>query len=101
MIELRNGNLLIEAATAQTTFGDDPQVSVVYYPDRRALLIAGKSKTFFEKMHKTQWVMLKARNAQGDKTLNIRDILIDHDLDDTDRTLPFDVKSTGILSVTL
>lgn len=101
LISLRNSNLIIGAAVAKAAFGDDPQVSVVYYPDRRMLLMAGKSKAFFENLHKTQWTLLKDRNALGDKSINIREILIDHDLDDTDRELPYDLKTTGIVGITL
>lgn len=101
MVHLKNSYLLIDAAIAQEAFGNDPQVSVVYYPDRQTLLVAGKSKAFFEKMHKTAWVLLKDRNLLGDKSVNIRELLIDHDLDDTDRELSYDLKTTGILSVTL
>ncbi|ADB39874.1 hypothetical protein [Spirosoma linguale] len=101
MINLKNSYLLIAASVAKEAFGDDPQVSVVYYPDRQTLLVAGKSKAFFEKMHKTSWLLLKDRNLLGDKSLNIRELLIDNDLDDTDRDLTYDLKTTGILSVTL
>lgn len=101
MIYLKNSYLLIGASVAKEAFDDDLQVSVVYYPDRQTLLVAGKSKAFFEKMHKTSWLLLKDRNLLGDKSVNIRELLIDNDLDDTDRDLPYDLKTTGIISVTL
>jgi 3'-phosphoadenosine 5'-phosphosulfate (PAPS) 3'-phosphatase len=101
MIRLKNGHLYIDAPVVQQAFGDDPQVSVVYYPERQTLLVAGKSKAFFEKMHETNWVVLKDRNLLGDKTVYLREILIDHDLDDTDRDLEYTLKTTGILTVTL
>lgn len=100
-VYLKNSYLLIEASVAKVAFGDDFQVSVVYYPDRQTLLVAGKSKAFFEKLHKTSWLLLKDRNLLGDKSVNIRELLIDNDLDDTDRDLPYELKSTGILSITL
>lgn len=101
MVYLKNSHLYIDAPVVREAFGDDPQVSVVYYPDRQTLLVAGKSKAFFEKLHQTNWTLLKDRNRLGDKTINLREILIDHDRDDTDRDLPYDLKTTGILSVTL
>ncbi|GAB3021393.1 hypothetical protein [Spirosoma pulveris] len=101
MICLKNSYLLIGASVAKEAFGDDLQVSVVYYPDRQTLLVAGKSKAFFEKMHKTSWLLLKDRNLLGDKSLNIREWLIDNDLDDSDRDLHYELKTTGILSITL
>lgn len=101
MVRLKNSHLHIDASVVRTAFGNDPQVSLVYYPDRQTLLVAGKSKAFFEKMHKTDWVVLKDRNLLGDKTILLREILIDHDIDDTDRELTYDLKTTGILSVHL
>ncbi|MVM41589.1 hypothetical protein GO730_34460 [Spirosoma sp. HMF3257] len=100
-VYLKNSYLLIEAAVASVAFGDDLQVSVVYYPDRQTLLVAGKSKPFFEKLHKTSWLLLKDRNLLGDKSVNIRELLIDNDLDDADRDLAYELKTTGILSITL
>lgn len=100
-VRLKNSYLLIDARIAREAFGDDPQVSVVYYPERQTLLVAGKSKAFFEQLHKTAWLLLKDRNLLGDKSVNIREWLIDHDRDDADRDLPYDLKTTGILSVTL
>ncbi len=101
MIHLKNSHLFIDATTVQQAFGNDPQVSVVYYPDRKTLLLAGKSKAFFEKLHETNWVVLKDRNLLGDKTVYLREILIDNDIDDTDRELVYDLKTTGIVAVTL
>lgn len=101
MVHLKNSYLLIEAAVASVAFGDDLQVSVVYYPDRQTLLVAGKSKQFFEKLHKTSWLLLKDRNLLGDKSVNIRELLIDNDLNDADRDLAYELKTTGILSITL
>jgi len=100
-VYLKNSYLLIKVAVAREAFGDDMQVSVTYYPDRQTLLVAGKSKAFFEKIHKTSWLLLKDRNLLGDKSVNIRELLIDNDIDDTDRDLIYDLKTTGILSVTL
>jgi hypothetical protein len=52
-------------------------------------------------MHKTKWQRLKEKNAQGDKALFVREILLDYDLDDTDRVLTYETKSTGIIAVDL
>lgn len=98
---LKNGHLLLSAELAARAFAGEEQIRLVYYPDRHKLLLAAKSDIFFEKMHKTQWLVLKERNPQGDKALLIRDILLDHDLDQDDRAVPFDFQPTGILCVTL
>lgn len=100
-MKLQNGHIIIPATLVTTILEDEIQVSWVYYPERNTLLIAGKSKAFFEKMHKTDWQTLKAKNAAGDKALFVRAILLDNDLDESDRDLVFDLKNTGIISITL
>ena len=98
---LQNGHLVLGAGVAEAAFGPDPQVSLAYYPDRHTLLLAGKSKAFFEKLHETQWHVLKVRNAAGDRSLMLYGLLIDHELPTDDRPLDFELKTTGILSIRL
>ncbi|MCU0324258.1 MAG: hypothetical protein MUF45_03260 [Spirosomaceae bacterium] len=101
MLQLKSGHLLFESELVNQLFGNDEQVNTVYYPERKDLLIAPRSKTFFQKLHKTSWTALKLKNPKGDKTIFIRDLLLDHDIDDTDRQLEFEVKSTGIIEIKL
>ena len=98
-MKLQNGHIIIPAEIVTMVLENEIQISWVYYPDRKTLLMAGKSKTFFEKMHKTEWQTLKDKNREGDKSFFVRAILIDHDLDETDRDLSFDLKTTGIISI--
>lgn len=100
-MKLQNGHIIIPAELVKSVLENEVQISWVYYPERQTLLIAGKSKAFFEKLHKTEWQTLKDKNLKGDKSLFVRAILIDNDLDDTDRDLIFDLKSTGIISIEL
>ncbi|RDB06368.1 hypothetical protein [Runella aurantiaca] len=98
---LKNGHIIIPVDLIQSVLEGELQVNLVYYPERNSLLIAGKSKSYFEKLHKTHWQTLKDKNLAGDKSLFVREILIDNDLDDHDRELSFDVKNTGIIAVQL
>jgi hypothetical protein len=101
-IELKNGHLILPRLLIAQALSADSQVSLKYYTDRRTLVIAGKSKAFFEKLHQTEeWLTLKEKNIQGDKSLFIRGLLIDHEIDETDRKLVAEVKSTGIISIQL
>lgn len=100
-LQLKNGHLLLTAELAAHAFPGEQQVRLVYYPERHELLVAGRSDIFFEKMHKTSWLVLKDRNPHGDKALYVRDLLLDHDLDAADRPVAYDLQPTGILCVTL
>jgi hypothetical protein len=100
-LKLQNGHIIIPSEIVQEILGNEVQINWVFYPERNTLLMAGKSKLFFEKLHKTDWQTLKEKNLKGDKSLFIRAVLIDNDLDDNDRDLDFEIKNTGIISINL
>ncbi|TDB60381.1 hypothetical protein [Arundinibacter roseus] len=100
-MELKNGHIIIPVSLVEQVLQGEEQINLVYYPERSQLLFAGKSKTFFEKLHATKWMRLKSKNAQGDKALFVREILLDYDLDDSDRPLTYSVKNTSIIAVEL
>jgi hypothetical protein len=100
-MKLQNGHIIFPSEIIQEILENEVQINWVFYPDRNTLLIAGKSKKFFEKLHKTDWQTLKDKNLKGDKSLFIRAILIDNDLDDSDRNLDFEIKNSGIISIKL
>ncbi len=101
-VRLKSSHLLIDHEVATEIFGDDQNVHVVYYPERHTLMVAPKSDELFKKLHKANQHMLKARNLKGDKTIALHEMLIDHDLDDTDRDLAYDTQTDlSILNVKL
>jgi hypothetical protein len=101
MLQLKNGHIWFDTAIVQEAFGEEEKANLVYYPERKTLLLAARSKNFFEKMHKVHWTVLKLRNTQGDKTISIQDLILDNDLDNTDRLLTYEIKNTGIISIEL
>jgi hypothetical protein len=88
-IKLKTQHLYIDAGIAADALGETAQVFVVYYPQQHALLLAPMDDTIFPTVHKASLQMLKNRNLQGDKTLSLQEIIIDNDIDDTDRELVF------------
>ncbi len=88
-VKLKTQHLWISSDIAEATFGETAQVYVVYYPQQRALLLAPMDDELFPTIHKGGLQMLKNRNLQGDKTISLQEIIIDNDLDDTDRDLIF------------
>ena len=88
-IKLRTQHLWISGDIAGTVFGDIDKVYTVYYPQLHALLLAPMDDEIFPTIHKGDLQMLKTRNLEGDKTISLQEIIIDHDLDESDRDLVF------------
>ncbi|MEM1318878.1 MAG: hypothetical protein AAGG75_01410 [Bacteroidota bacterium] len=101
-LRLKSAHLLIGHQLVQQALGAADNVYMVYYPDRGSLLIAPVSDELFKNLHKASQHMLKSRNLNGDKSIAIHEILIDHQLDRTDRDLEYELeKGLGILKVNL
>ncbi len=102
MIQLKASHLLMDQSLVKEVLEDASHAYVTYYPERQTLLVASVAQAWFGKMHKASQHMLKARNAQGDKSLALHEILIDHELDEADRPLPYEVQQQGkMLRITL
>lgn len=88
-VKLRTQHLWISGDVADSAFGAAPQVYVIYYPQQRSLLLAPMDDDIFPTIHKAGLQMLKNRNLQGDKTISLQEIIIDNDIDDTERDLVY------------
>lgn len=88
-VQLRTRHLLISGDIANDVFGDATQVYTVYYPQQHSLLLAPMDDEIFTSVHKARLQMLKSRNLSGDKSISLQEIIIDHEIDDTDRDLVY------------
>ena len=86
---LQRQHLWLSAEVAEQAFQNERQIYCVYYDNLGMLLLAPMSDTMFKQAHECSLVMLKDRNLKGDKTLSMQEIIIDNDLDDTDRSLEY------------
>lgn len=101
-VALKSAHLYIPSAVVQQIFGEEHHAYLAYQAERSTLLAAPASSQWFYKMHKPSQHMLKTRNLQGDKTIALHEILIDHAIDNQDRTLDYVVQeASGILKITL
>jgi len=101
-ISLKSSHIYLDAELVQTVFGTIHYAYVTYIVKQRELLITPVSSQWFVKMHKPTQFLLKSRNLKGDKTLAIREILIDNDLDTSDRDLDYiTIEKTNLIKVSI
>ena len=101
-VVLKSSHIYLEHDLVETIFQNIHYAYVTYVKQQQRLLITPVSSQWFVKMYKPTQFLLKSRNLKGDKTLAIREILIDNDLETTDRELDFEiVKKTNLIKVNL
>jgi len=101
-VQLKGSHLWIDRSVAADIFGEDLNVNLIYYANQRTLMIAPYSNDLFTKIHKAKRHMLKDRNAKGDKTIALHELLIDNEINSQDRNLEFEAqKEIEVLSVNL
>jgi hypothetical protein len=96
-IRLMNRHLTIDAAIAAALFPGAAHLNIVFYPNGKTLLMADAGDEIFKGLHKTSMQMLKDKNLKGDKSMSLEEILIDHDLDDSDRELGY--KADAVMKI--
>jgi len=99
---LKSSHIYLDSELVDTIFQNIHYAYVTYVQRQEQILITPVSSQWFVKMHKPTQFLLKARNLKGDRTLAIREILIDNDLDTTDRVLNYEVvKKTNLIKVNI
>jgi hypothetical protein len=101
-VALKSSHIYLEHDLVETVFQNIHYAYVTYVKKQQRLLITPVSSQWFVKMYEPTQFLLKSRNLKGDKTLAIREILIDNDLDTTDRELEFEIiKKTNLIKISL
>jgi len=100
-ITLKSSHIYLENELIETIFENTHYVYIKYIKGQERLLITPVSSQWFVKMYeKPTQFLLKDRNLKGDKTLNIREILIDNDIKDSNRELEFEIiEKTKLIKV--
>lgn len=99
-LSLKSQHIIVYQALADKLLPGETHVLLKYDTAEKILLVAPATKSEFKVNHKAAQHMLKDRNLKGDKAIAIHEILIDHELDPTDRELPF-FEEDGIMKITL
>ena len=99
---LKSSHVYLDSELVETIFKNIQYAYVTYVKDQKRLLITPVSSQWFVKVYEPTQFLLKSRNLKGDRTLAIREILIDNDLDMTDRILDFEViEKTNLIKVNM
>lgn len=99
---LKSSHVYLNAAIVERIFKTIHYAYVTYVPEQKKMLITPVSSQWFVKMHEPTQFLLKSRNLKGDRTLAIREILIDNDLDTTDRDLEYEiVEKTNLIKISM
>lgn len=101
MVALKSAHIYLGSDLVNQVFGPIHYAYAVYNTQQEKLLVSPVSSQWFVKMYeKPAQFLLKDRNLKGDKTLAIREILIDNDLDVTDRVLEYElIEKTSLLKI--
>lgn len=102
-ISLKSTHIYFESELIEHIFNNIHYAYAVYNKNLNQLLITPVSSQWFVKMYeKPAQFLLKERNLKGDKTLAIREIFIDNELDMTDRDLKYEIiKKTKLIKISL
>ena len=101
-ITLKTSHIYLDKELIAPIFGETEYAYVTFVEKQGTILITPVSSQWFVKMYKPTQFLLKSRNLKGDKTLAIREILIDNDLDMTDRDLEYEVVTkTNLIKVNM
>ncbi len=101
-VSLKSSHVYLDSELVETVFQNIHYAYVTYVKAQKRLLITPVSSQWFVKLYEPTQFLLKSRNLKGDRTLAIREILIDNDLDMTDRALNFEiVERTNLIKIAL
>ncbi|MCI4669521.1 MAG: hypothetical protein MRZ79_15410 [Bacteroidia bacterium] len=99
-LKLKSQHLVIHRQVLNKWEGEIDNVFFCYYPKRKQLFLAPVSHAFFPKLHEANQAFLKTKNLQGDKSMPLHEILMDEELDTSDRILEFEfMEKHGILKI--
>ncbi|MFM7358784.1 MAG: hypothetical protein ACKO1T_09435 [Sediminibacterium sp.] len=90
MITLSNGHIIIDQQLATTLLeAENNKIAWVYYAEKNLMMLASHKDDLFKSIHKVSVSILKLKNGQGDRSFSLQELLIDKELNDTDRVLKY------------
>lgn len=92
-VELKSSHVIVAAEIAAKVFGDDQTVYTSFKEDSKTLLVSPKSNSWFSKLHKSAETILKSKDLAGTKSISIGELLIDHELDQSNKELSCEINA--------
>ena len=101
-VTLKSSHICIDAELAQRLSIAGPYILLSYQNEAKRLLLAPVDNTWFNKIHKADQYFLKMRNQKGDYATAIHALLMDYEINTTDRELDFEInEATKFLKINL
>ncbi|MEO8763446.1 MAG: hypothetical protein ABI416_04125 [Ginsengibacter sp.] len=101
-VYLEAAHICIKKEVADKIFGLESVVLSVFYTKDSTFMAAPSGEELFKTIHKASQQMLKTKNSAGDKSISIQELLLDNDIEESDRNLSFVAEEAlHILKVTL
>jgi hypothetical protein len=88
-VYLEAGHICVKKNIAEKVFGIETIVLSVFYAKENTFMVSPSSEELFKTIHKANQQMLKMKNANGDKSISIQELLLDNDIDENNRDLEF------------
>ena len=99
-VKLKSSHLVVAPEVIQAVGNEDRFVFATYDEAQKRLLLSKRENDWFTKLHKTSELMLKDRDIHGTKSISVREILLDNNIDESDRELAFELDTDrGFLKV--
>ncbi|NRB60740.1 MAG: hypothetical protein HRU50_12480 [Winogradskyella sp.] len=102
MVALKASHIQLDNSIVSKVFQNIHYAYVAYAKAQNRLLITPVSSKWFVKMYEPTQFLLKDKNLKGDKSIAVREILIDNNIEQQDRPLNFEVvEKTNLIKIQL
>ena len=89
-VSLKACHIIIEAELAKTYLHNDNFALVSYKAEESTLIVSPTKNDWLKSIHKASPFMLKHKDLSGTRSIAVHELLIDHELEDHDRSLNFE-----------
>ena len=99
---LRSQHLIVHSDIVRSVFKDDKTVFMIYYPNKKVLMLAPYFNELFRNLHKAKQYMLKEIAQNKENAIPLHIILLDNEIEMENRFLAFTAdENMNILTINL